>query len=98
MKVSRLMGHTELTDIFPELADLFISINETFGEKSHILHFSDDKYQFHVTCGAEGAPFGKDDEVTAWLISFLSSGSHITSEKENFLSAAANCSENHIVM
>ena len=81
-----------------ELADLFISIDETFGEKSHILHFSDDKYHFHVACGADGAPFGKDDEATAWLISFLNSGSHITSEKENFLLAGANCSENHIVM
>ena len=72
-------GYRELTDILLELADLFISIDETFGEKSHILHFSDDKYHFHVACGADG-------------------GSHITSEKENFLLAGANCSENHIVM
>ena len=91
-------AYRELTDILLELADLFISIDETFGEKSHILHFSDDKYHFHVACGADGAPFGKDDEATAWLISFLNSGSHITSEKENFLLAGANCSENHIVM
>ena len=91
-------AYRELTDILLELADLFISIDETFGEKSHILHFSDDKYHFHVACGADGAPFGKDDEATAWLVSFLNSGSHITSEKENFLLAGANCSENHIVM
>ena len=91
-------AYRELTDILLELADLFISIDETFGEKSHILHFSDDKYHFHVACGADGAPFGKDDEATAWLISFLNSGSHITSEKENFLLAGANCSENHIAM
>jgi len=85
----------ELTGILLELADLFISIDETFGEKSHILHFSGDKYHFHVTCGSDGAPFGKDDK--AWLISFLNSGSHITTENENFLLAGANCSENHIV-
>ena len=72
-------AYRELTDILLELADLFISIDETFGEKSHILHFSDDKYHFDVACGADG-------------------GSHITSEKENFLLAGANCSENHIVM
>jgi len=42
--------------------------------------------------------FGKDDEATVWLLSFLNSGTHITSEKENFLLAGANCSENHIVM
>ena len=91
-------AYRELTDILLELADLFISIDETFGEKSQILHFSDDKYHFHVACGADDAPFGKDDEAAAWLISFLNSGSHITSEKENFLLAGANCSENHIVM
>lgn len=90
--------YRELTDTLLELADLFISIDETFGEKSHILHFSGDKYHFHVACGADSAPFGKDDEATAWLISFLNSGSHITSEKENFLLAGANCSETHIVM
>lgn len=52
-------AYRELTDILLELADLFISIEETFGEKSHILHFSDDKYHFHVTCGADSVPFGK---------------------------------------
>lgn len=41
-------AYRELTDILLELVDLFISIDETFGEKSHILHFSDDKYHFHV--------------------------------------------------
>ena len=91
-------AYRELTDILLELADLFICIDETLGEKSHILYFNNDRYHFHVACGADGAPFGKDDEATAWLISFLNSGSHITSEKENFLLAGANCSENHIVM
>ena len=52
-----------LTDILLELADLFISIDETFGEKSHILHFSGDKYHFHVACGSDDAPFVKDEVV-----------------------------------
>lgn len=51
-----------------------------------------------MACGANGAPFGKDDEATAWLLPFINSGTHITSEKENFLLAGATCSENHIVM
>lgn len=91
-------AYKELTDILLELADLFIHVDETFGEKSHILHFSGDKYHFHVACGADGALFGKDDEATAWLISFLNSGSHITSEKVNFLLGGANFCETHIVM
>ncbi|KAL9976379.1 hypothetical protein ACROYT_G013676 [Oculina patagonica] len=91
-------GERELTDLLHELADLFIFIDESLGENSHLIHFGEERYHFHVACGADGAPFGKDDEATAWLLSFINSGTHITSEKENFLLAGANCSENHIVM
>ncbi|CAH3110588.1 unnamed protein product [Porites lobata] len=49
-----------------------------------------------LAIGADGAPFGKDDEATAWLVSCLNVGSHITSESENFLLAGANCSESHL--
>ena len=52
-------AYRELTDTLLELADLFISIDETLGEKSHILYFNNDKY------GADGAPFGNDDEAMA---------------------------------
>ena len=62
------------------------------------MHFGEERYHFHVACGADGAPFGKDDEATAWLLSFVNSGTHITSKQENFILAGANCSENHIVM
>ena len=46
-----------------------------------------------VDVGADGAPFGKDDEATAWLTSFLNVGECIASENENFFIAVANCSE-----
>lgn len=88
----------KLTDLLLELADLFIFIDESLGENSHLMQFGEERYHFHVACGADGAPFGKDDEATAWLLSFINSVTHITSEKENFLLAGANCSENHIVM
>ena len=91
-------AYRELTDLLLELADLFIFIDESLGENSHLMHFGEERYHFHVACGADGAPFSKDDEATAWLLSFINSGTHITSEKENFLLAGANCSENHIVM
>lgn len=48
--------------------------------------------------GADGAPFGTDDEDTARLISFLNVGQQITSGKENFIIAGANCRESHISM
>lgn len=57
-----------------------------------------DKYHFRFVIGADGAPFGKDDEATAWLVSCLNVGSHITSESENFLLGGTNCSESHLCM
>ena len=44
---------------------------------------------------ADGAPFRKDDEATAWLVSFINAGKHIQSENDNFLICGANCSESH---
>lgn len=66
------------------------------------MHFGSEKYHFRVAVGADGAadgaPFGKDDEATSWLISFLNVGQQIASEKENFIIAGANCGESHISM
>ena len=45
--------------------------------------------------GADGAPFGKDSEATAWLVSLIYAGKHIQSENDNFLICEANCSEDH---
>ena len=55
-------------------------------------------YHFRIAIGADGAPFGKDDEATAWLLSFLNVGKHIQSQNDNFLISGANCSESHIGM
>ena len=51
-----------------------------------------------VAIGEDGAPFGKDDEATAWLLSFINVGEQIASHNENFLLAGANCSKSHVVM
>ena len=50
-------------------------------------------YHFRLAIGADGAPFGKDDEATAWFVSFLNVGKHIQSENDNLLICGANCSE-----
>ena len=63
-----------------------------------LMHFGSEKYHFRVAVGADGAPFRKDDEATAWLISFINVGQQISSEKENFIIAGANCEESHISM
>ena len=74
---------------------MYIKIDQQLGEKSTFIHFGSEPYHFRV---AIGAPFGKDDEATAWLISFLNVGDQIASERECFLLAGANCSESHILM
>ena len=48
---------------------------------------------FKVAIGVDGAPFGKDDQAVAWLVSFLNCRTRVCSPAENFLLFGANCSE-----
>lgn len=79
------------------LADLYISIDQALGPAESFLHHfgSLPFYHFKVAIGADGAPFGKDDDATAWLVSFLNAGKQIQSENNNYLICGANCSETH---
>ena len=87
--------YRELEEYLLELAKMYIHIDQ---EDSFLLHFSCEPFHFRVAVGADGAPFRKDDEATAWIISFLNVGERIASESENFLIAGANCSESHVAM
>jgi hypothetical protein len=77
------------------LAELHIQVDQALGSESFFQHFGALPYHFRIAIEADGAPFGKDDEATAWLVSFLNVGKHIQSERDNFLVCGANCSENH---
>lgn len=90
--------YRDLESFLKELAIMYIKIDKHLGEKSFFKHFGNEPYHFKVAVGADGAPFGKDDEVTSWLISFINVGEHIASESECFLIAGANCSESHVAM
>lgn len=46
-----------------------------------------------MATGGDGAPFEKDDQALAWLVSFLNCGQRVCSSAENFLLFRANCSE-----
>ncbi len=50
---------------------------------------------FKVALSADGAPFGKHNKATAWLVSFLNVGDRIASCDESHLICGANCSEEH---
>ena len=54
-----------------ELADMYVSIDK---ETPFLLNFGEPFWHFRVALGADGAPFGKDDEATSWLLSFLNVG------------------------
>ena len=48
-----------------------------------------------MALGADGAPFGKHNEATSWLLSFLNVGERVASCNENHLIFGANCPEEH---
>ena len=50
-----------------------------------------------MALGADGAPFGKDDTVTAYLVSFLNPLNRVQSCDNNLL-LGANCEEDHPLM
>ena len=91
-------AYQKLEEFVLKLVEMFIVIDQALGSKSFFNHFGSDKYHFKLAIGAVGAPFGKDDEATAWLISCLNVASHIASPNQNFLIAGANCSETHVCM
>ncbi|CAB3999671.1 Hypothetical predicted protein, partial [Paramuricea clavata] len=75
-------------------AELYIVVDQTLPTP-FLHHFGSTPYHFRI---ALGAPFGKDDEATAWLISFSNVGKHVQSQNDNFLLCGANCSETHMSM
>ena len=52
-----------------------------------------------MAVGADGAPFGKDDTVTAYLVSFINLLQRVQSCNDNHLLLGANiCEEDHVLM
>ena len=85
-------SYKDLEEMLLELGDMYVSLDK---KTPFLLNFWEPLWHFRVALGADGAPFGKDDEATAWLLSFLNVGNRIASCNENFLLCGANCSESH---
>ena len=78
-----------------KLADLYLSLDE----KTPCLYwFKGEKGILYVAVGADGAPFGKDDTATAYLVSFLNLLQRVQSCNDNHLLLGANCEEDHPLM
>ncbi|CAH3153504.1 unnamed protein product [Porites lobata] len=78
-----------------KLADLYMDLHRQIP----MLHwFHGEEGLFWVAIGADGAPFGKDDFATAYLVSFLNLLNRVQSCNENHLLLGANCEEDHPLM
>ena len=87
--------YRSLEPLLLQLASLYIKINATLP----CLHwFNEEVGVFYVALGADGAPFGKDETATAYLVSFLNVLERVASCEDNFLLMGSNCKEDDPVM
>ena len=64
-------SYRDLCSYLLVLAELYILIDQALGSEPFIRHFGSlPIYHFRIALGADGAPFGKEDEATAWLVSY----------------------------
>ena len=79
---------------YRDLKELITRLAKFYLTNQYELHvFNNEPNTFHVSLGGDGAPCGKDDCATAWLVGFLNIGQGILSSNENFLLFGANCAE-----
>lgn len=89
----------DLEDLLLRIAKMYLTIENNFEFEEQLLEwFGEEKGSFKVTLGADGAPFGKESEATAWLISFINVTSHVYCCNDNFLLCGSNCKEDHPAM
>ena len=68
-------------------------------EQSKVLHwFNKQENKFIVAIGADGAPFGKDETATSFVVSLLNVLDGVQSCDHNYLLLGANCDEMHEVL
>ena len=73
------------------MALFYLNVNK---QRQGILNwFGKQEGSLRGAIGGDGAPFGKDHQALAWLVSFLNCGRHACSSGELFLLFGANCSE-----
>ena len=78
----------DLKDYLPQLAEFYLKVYKEVD-----FNWFGKPFTFKVAIGGDGAPFGKNDQSCAWLVSFLNVGKRFLSNEDNFLIFGANCSE-----
>ena len=77
------------------LADMYLTLHE---KDPCLQWFNGEEGVLYVAVGVDGAPFGKDDTATAYLVSFLNLLQRVQSCNDNHLILGANCEEDHPLM
>ena len=77
------------------LADMYLTLHE---KDPCLQWFNGEEGVLYVAVGADGAPFGKDDTATAYLVSFPNLLQKVQSCNDNHLILGANCEEDHALM
>ena len=72
-----------LQQLLLKMAQFYLSINKY--RKDKLDWFGEGEGAFKVAIGGDGAPFGKDDQPVAWLVSFPNCRTRVCSPAENFL-------------
>lgn len=85
--------YRDLESTLLKLASLYLVIHS--AQPGFLNWFNSPKGMFQVSIGADGAPFGKYNQATAWFISFLNVMDRVASCDENCIICGANCSEKH---
>ena len=80
-----------LLQLLLKMAQFYLFVNKY--RKDKLDWFGEGEGSFKVAIGGDGAPFGKDDQAVAWLVSFLNCRKRVCSPAENFLLFGANCCE-----
>lgn len=79
--------YRDLKEYLPRLAEFYLKFYQ------EDINWFGSPFTFKVAIGGDGAPFGKNDQSCAWLVSFLNIGKRFLSNEGNFLIFGANCSE-----
>ena len=73
--------YRKIGDILLRLASMYMKLSRKNAVTLH--WFFRNEHSFSISLGADGAPFGKDEEACAFLLSFLNLGQRVASSVEN---------------
>ena len=90
--------YRDVESLLISLAKFYLETDQYRKPEDKLRWFGSEFGHFRVAVGGDGAPFGRWDESTSWLVSFLNVGPRVASPNDNFLLFGENCKETHEVV